>query len=96
MICKRCGSTLDADAPILKKIRGFCVACIIGAVESMPYPECEYCHGEGEYYRHSQDCDSDLCALAGGYEDCAGEIVKCDCCILDRWAEIWQFETGKK
>ncbi len=40
--------------------------------------------GASEYYWHTSDCEDDLCCLAGGYHDCDGEVVDCDCSILDR------------
>lgn len=45
-----------------------------------PDPSCEYCHGTGEYFGHASRCESDLCALAGGYDDCHGVITECGCC----------------
>lgn len=44
-----------------------------------PNPDCEDCHGGGEFMGHAAGCDDHLCALAGGYDDCAGRMVKCDC-----------------
>jgi hypothetical protein len=42
-------------------------------------PNCPYCYGRGQYYTHSSDCDDDLCNLSGGYHDCVGQVVECDC-----------------
>lgn len=40
---------------------------------------CRHCGGVGETYTHSSDCDFRFCALAGGPEDCRGEVVPCEC-----------------
>ena len=42
-------------------------------------PDCEYCGGSGERYWHTEDCRSDFCALAGGIEDCLGQVGPCPC-----------------
>lgn len=42
-------------------------------------PNCEACHGDGEYLGHSPNCDDDLCALNGDMYSCVGEVVQCDC-----------------
>jgi hypothetical protein len=44
-----------------------------------PEEVCDTCGGYGEVYGHSDDCESDLCALAGGMDDCNGQIVTCHC-----------------
>lgn len=40
---------------------------------------CPDCGGQGERFEHAPGCDNDLCALAAGYDDCAGEVVACRC-----------------
>lgn len=47
----------------------------------MPTPDqnCPTCGGVGEYYTHTSDCEDRFCALAGGYHDCPGEVVECEC-----------------
>lgn len=40
---------------------------------------CADCGGYGEWFGHAPDCDNDLCALAGGYDDCRGQVVTCHC-----------------
>lgn len=42
--------------------------------------ECETCHGQGEIYTHTEDCRSDWCALAGGMDDCLGQVIECPSC----------------
>jgi len=42
--------------------------------------ECEQCHGGGEVFGHAADCDNDLCALAGGIDDCLGRVDPCGAC----------------
>jgi hypothetical protein len=60
-----------------------CAVCFLKAFTRLPNPDCPYCSGTGECYTHSPDCNDDLCALAGGYHDCGGVVVDCDCSILD-------------
>lgn len=60
-----------------------CAQCFLIAFSELPNPDCEYCYGEGEYYWHSGDCENNLCCLAGGYEDCNGKMIDCDCSIFD-------------
>lgn len=40
---------------------------------------CPDCGGYGEYYGHADDCDNDDCALAGGMDDCNGQVFPCHC-----------------
>lgn len=61
-----------------------CSQCFVVAFSELPNPDCEDCFGNGEYYTHSNDCDDDLCALAGGYHDCDGIVKDCHCSILDQ------------
>jgi hypothetical protein len=44
-------------------------------------PDCDYCHGAGEYQTHLSSCQSEHCALAAGYDDCAGRMERCDCVL---------------
>lgn len=60
-----------------------CGQCFLIAFSKFPNPDCENCLGMGEYLAHSDDCNSDLCVLAGGYHDCNGTLQECDCSILD-------------
>lgn len=41
--------------------------------------DCPYCGGSGEYFGHSPECTEDLCALAGGMNDCDGQAFTCNC-----------------
>jgi len=73
--------TADERIPILLSIPA---AKRFVSVEPMLGPVCldfgcEYCHGSGEYYWHTEDCKSDYCALAGGPGDCRGQVVQCGC-----------------
>ena len=70
------------------ELQKYCSVCIVAAISQLPNPDCEYCMGEGAYYGHSHDCDNDGCVLAGGFYDCRGQMIKCDCSILDRDFEI--------
>lgn len=80
--CIRCNERLVYITP--KGIIGkLCSQCFLTALSELPNPDCEHCLGEGEYYWHSENCDNDLCSLAGGYNDCAGRIVDCNCSILE-------------
>lgn len=65
-----------------------CSQCFLAAFSELPNPDCECCMGEGEYYTHSDDCEDDLCALAGGYHDCSGKVVDCNCSIIDDKEEV--------
>lgn len=49
----------------------------------IPNPDCEHCHGEGDFPTHSIDCENDLCVMAAGPHDCAGQVLECDCSIFD-------------
>lgn len=40
---------------------------------------CRDCGGAGEIYQHASNCTNDLCGLAGGMNDCWGEVVPCGC-----------------
>ena len=40
---------------------------------------CEHCGGYGATFGHAPDCDYDLCALAGGIDDCDGQLEPCEC-----------------
>lgn len=42
-------------------------------------PACDACHGVGEYFGHSSDCNDDLCALNGDQHSCVGQVEKCNC-----------------
>jgi hypothetical protein len=42
-------------------------------------PACAYCGGHGVMYDHAPGCHDDLCALAGGFHDCAGALYPCSC-----------------
>lgn len=41
---------------------------------------CPECGGHGETFTHADDCYSDSCALAGGMDDCLGQVVSCPTC----------------
>jgi hypothetical protein len=41
---------------------------------------CSDCGGYGEYFGHSPDCAEDSCALAGGVDDCDGQVFVCLFC----------------
>ena len=41
--------------------------------------DCDYCHGRGISFGHTPACTSEHCALAAGYDDCAGELQPCAC-----------------
>jgi hypothetical protein len=43
--------------------------------------DCDACGGNGELFSHAADCKSDFCALAGGIDDCDGEVEPCPWCI---------------
>ena len=45
-----------------------------------PQKTCSDCGGYGEYFGHSRDCTEDNCALAGGVDDCDGQIFTCLFC----------------
>lgn len=60
-----------------------CAKHFIAIVSEVPNPECNYCLGTGQYLWHTENCANEHCALAAGYEDCEGEMVDCDCSILD-------------
>jgi hypothetical protein len=49
-----------------------------GKSDTWPEP-CPDCGGHGERFDHARDCDNDHCALAGGVDDCAGQVVQCHC-----------------
>lgn len=49
------------------------------AMSETANPDCETCHGEGEYYGHSGECNDDMCALNGDFFSCHGEILPCGC-----------------
>jgi hypothetical protein len=42
-------------------------------------PDCDCCHGAGEFFAHADDCYNDNCGLAGGFDDCQGQVIQCDC-----------------
>lgn len=42
-------------------------------------PNCDACHGDGEYFGHTADCNDDLCALNGDQYSCAGQVMQCGC-----------------
>lgn len=46
---------------------------------AMPDPECPYCGGTGERLWHAPGRDYDDCALAGGIDDCNGQLEECPC-----------------
>lgn len=66
-----------------EKLRSLCSVCLLNTIKQLPNPDCEYCLGAGEYLGHSEYCENDLCALAAGNEDCIGQMIECDCSILD-------------
>ena len=79
--CVKCNRTVYVTT---KGVVGkLCERCFLDALSRLPNPDCEYCLGQGEYYWHSEDCDNDLCVLAGGYDDCIGQMIDCDCSIFD-------------
>lgn len=82
--CIKCNKRTVYVAPNGKPGK-LCARCLLKAFSDLPNPDCEVCLGQGEYYFHSDDCDDDLCALAGGYHDCTGKVVDCDCSIFDNW-----------
>jgi hypothetical protein len=83
ILCKKCRRN-SVYAENLSGLRAkYCRECLLIAISSLPNPDCEYCLGQGQYYWHSQDCDNDYCALAGGYGDCQGRVEECECSILD-------------
>lgn len=44
---------------------------------------CPYCGGYGEIFGHAPDCDNDDCVLAGGIDDCLGQVDECPACAGD-------------
>lgn len=42
-------------------------------------PACDTCGGSGELFEHSSGCNNDFCALAGGIDDCDGQVATCHC-----------------
>ncbi len=81
IICIRC-KTRTVYVTKKGKIGKLCSQCFLDAFSELPDPDCETCLGQGEYYTHSDECDDDLCALAGGYHDCKGKVVGCDCSLI--------------
>jgi len=74
---------------------------------SRPNPDCEDCFGSGESFGHSAGCRSRICVLAGGIEDCDGQVYSCPCwdnpkaCIAcgtyepeDSYAKGWRSVIG--
>lgn len=47
-----------------------------------PDPECPWCGGSGERFFHTEGCESDFCALAGGIDDCPGQVEECPCALV--------------
>lgn len=90
-ICEKCKSSFRAESKSGIRSR-FCSECIIKAAESTPNPDCEYCSGVGEYFRHSDSCKDEWCAYtddpttAPTEGTCEGEVISCNCSILDRFS----------
>ncbi len=83
-LCIKCGIlSVVAIEFSSKRLRQYCRVCILDAIKKLPNPDCEHCLGEGEYYWHNSYCLNDDCVLAGGYDDCNGQIIDCNCSILD-------------
>ena len=82
MICSKCNHNPVHIMPGGKAGK-LCAQCFLIAFSEIPNPDCETCGGQGEYLTHSYECEDDLCALAGGYHDCTGMVVDCDCSIFD-------------
>jgi hypothetical protein len=83
-LCVKCGILpVTAVEFVSEKLRQYCSVCVVKAIKQLPNPDCEYCLGQGEYYWHSSDCINDLCALAGGYGDCEGQMTDCNCSVSD-------------
>jgi hypothetical protein len=62
--------------------RGQQIAALKGLIalyEEKRDPDCPMCYGTGEYFWHTPNCESDFCVLAGGVDDCDGEVVECNC-----------------
>ena len=49
------------------------------AFASYPDADCLECGDSGEVFAHADDCRDDNCALAGGIDDCDGQVVFCSC-----------------
>jgi hypothetical protein len=80
--CVRCNERTVYVTP-KGKVGRLCGPCFLVAFSELPNPDCENCLGMGQYLAHSNDCNDDLCVLAGGYHDCRGNLQECDCSILD-------------
>ena len=81
--CIKCHRPLEKWKLVSDKLKRYCASCVIEAVKKLPNPDCGYCLGDGEYLTHSSDCDDDLCILSAGYHDCKGQMMDCNCSILD-------------
>jgi chromosome segregation ATPase len=58
--------------------------------------ECEVCFEQGEIYTHTDDCRSDWCALAGGMDDCVGQLVECPSCLEKRAQNVTEHQQEKQ
>ncbi len=86
IICIKCSERTVYVTP-KGKVGKLCSSCFLEALSELPDPDCEICLGQGECYTHSDDCEDDLCALAGGYHDCNGIVESCGCSIFDHTSE---------
>lgn len=76
--CESCGGASRIWVPTTDEGRAAFEA-VIAAHD--PDPDCPDCGGFGEIFGHAEDCRSDFCALAAGYEDCGG-LVQPRACVL--------------
>ena len=83
MKCVKCNERQAVGRNINRRLHKYCTYCITVAIAKLPNPDCHYCYGNGDYYWHSDDCHNDDCVLAGGYDDCNGKMISCDCSMLD-------------
>lgn len=54
-------------------------AAILAYLAAGMTPTCPDCGGNGERFDHAAGCDNDNCCLAGGIDDCDGQVTPCHC-----------------